>query len=92
MMAAAAYALRRALARWDTRWAVAGGVTPGLALATKYTAIVLAPVVPVLALARAMDPGGWPTRHRGTGSSSTASAGGAWSATRSTSTRCRPRQ
>ncbi len=66
MMAAAAYALWRALARWDARWAVAGGVTLGLALATKYTAIVLAAGVPVLALARAMDPGGWPTTHRAT--------------------------
>jgi hypothetical protein len=61
LMVATAYALWRALVHWRAASCLAAGACLGLALATKYTALLLVPVVPLLALGRALDPEPWPS-------------------------------
>ncbi|MGH7358077.1 MAG: glycosyltransferase family 39 protein, partial [Candidatus Rokuibacteriota bacterium] len=59
LLAGAAYALWRGLVRGHVAWCLVAGGALGLALATKYTALLLVPLVPILALACALDPT-WP--------------------------------
>ena len=59
-MVATAYALWRALVRWRVAWCLAAGGALGLALATKYSALLLLPVIPFLAVGRALDHPGRP--------------------------------
>ena len=60
LMVATAYAVWRALVHWRVAWGLAAGGALGLALATKYSALLLVPVVPILAAGRALDPSPWP--------------------------------
>ena len=60
LMVTTAYALWRALACWQVSWSLAAGVALGLALATKYSSLLLVAAVPLLAIGRAMDPAPWP--------------------------------
>ena len=60
LMVATTYALWRALVRWRVAWCLAAGGALGLALATKYSALLLLPVIPFLAAGRALDPSPWP--------------------------------
>ena len=60
LVAATAYALWRAVVRWRLGWCLAAGGALGLALATKYSALLLVPLVPLVAAARALDPAPWP--------------------------------
>jgi 4-amino-4-deoxy-L-arabinose transferase-like glycosyltransferase len=60
LLAAAAYALWRGLVHWRPGWCLAAGACLGLALATKYTALLVAALVPLLALGRALDRTPWP--------------------------------
>jgi hypothetical protein len=71
LMTVAAYLLWRVLVRGRFGMALALGAVLGLALATKYTALVLLPLVVLVLLARAFDPTPWdfesPPRHVGQG-------------------------
>jgi 4-amino-4-deoxy-L-arabinose transferase-like glycosyltransferase len=64
LLTVAAYALWRGLGQWRLTWALAAGICLGLALATKYTAGLLAALVPLLALGRALDATTWPCGSR----------------------------
>jgi hypothetical protein len=65
LILATAYALCRALVRWRTGWCLAAGGALGLALATKYSALILVPAIPLLAVGRALDPAPWPAGRAG---------------------------
>jgi hypothetical protein len=60
LLTAASYALWRALVHWRIAWCLMAGACLGAALGTKYTALILAALVPLLALGRALDPTPWP--------------------------------
>jgi 4-amino-4-deoxy-L-arabinose transferase-like glycosyltransferase len=62
---ATAYLLWRLLLRWRLGTCLAAGVTFGLALATKYSALLLVPLVPLLAAGRVLDPAPWPAGGAG---------------------------
>lgn len=65
LMAATLYVLWRALRRWRASTAALAGLLLGLALATKYTAGLLVPVVALAAVGRVLAPAPWPAGRGG---------------------------
>ena len=64
LLATAAYACWRALVHWRLAWGLLAGGALGLAVATKYTALLMAGLLPLFVLVRALDPVPWPIGRR----------------------------